>query len=774
MLRVFCLLTCTIALAEPPGVAAGEPVVESGSAGERLPTEVADPLAERLENPSPDVPAQWLTLAERTGFRQTPRYEPTIAFCRRLADASEWIDYQSFGTSPEGREMPLLIASKDQAFDPVAAKATGKPIVFAQACIHPGECAGKDACLMLLRDIAITKTRSALLDHVTLLIVPIFNVDGHERFSPYSRINQNGPDAMGWRVTSRNLNLNRDYMKADAAETRAWLALWNAWRPDLHFDHHSTDGGNWQYDILFVTDSHEAASPHIARWLREEIRPRLVPALEADGHVPMTYFGLQDSKDPSKGIRSGGFGPRYATGYCTIRNRPSFLVETHSIKSYRTRVIGHYNIMRHVLELVNGRPDSLLEAVRHADEETKQLGLQCDPERRLPVAIGRTDESDPFTFKGFAYRTERSDVSGDTRIIYDEARPIDVDTVWYHGTKVTKEVAPPLAYVIPLQWKEVIELAEAHGLQVRRLSEPLTAEFETYRFEQVEFPSRPYEGRFGPRYKTVSIKETRTYLPGSALVPLDQVDAKVAVFLFEPEAPDSLVSWGFFNAIFERKEYAEPYVLETLARRMLKEDPKLREEFEARLRSDDEFASNARARLYFFYERSPYWDDRQNVYPVARITEPLEVLTGGPEKELETVEVPPPGPGEELSIVEDRWEDGTLRLRKHVLQQADGKVVNHGRYTRWHKSGRREYEAVFIRGDKHGVAISWHRNARKWSVERYRDGKRHGISTTWDENGRKRKEESFYDGQPHGTWTVWDSKGRIKWQGKFEHGKPKS
>jgi hypothetical protein len=774
MLRVFCLLVCAIAQTRPPGVVSDEPAAVSPSADKRLPTELADVLAERLRNPSPDVPAKWLTLAERTAFRQTPRYEPTIAFCRQLAEASEWIDYQSFGTSPEGREMPLLIASRDQAFDPAAAKAAGKPIVFAQACIHAGECAGKDACLMLLRDIAITQTRSALLDHVTLLVIPIFNVDGHERFGPHSRINQNGPEAMGWRVTSRNLNLNRDYMKADAVEMRAWLALWNAWRPDLHFDHHSTDGGNWQYDVMFATGTHEATSPHVARWLREEIIAELVPALEADGHIPMTYFCLVDSKDPSKGIRSGGFGPRYATGYCTVRNRPSFLVETHMLKSYRTRVIGHYDFMLHVLELVNRRPDSLLKAVRHADEEAMQWGLRYDPGRRLPVAVGRTNESVPFTFKGFAYHTERSNVSGDTRIIYDETRPIDVDTVWYHGTEITKEVVPPLAYVIPRQWKEVIELAEAHGLQLRRLSEPLSAEFETYRFEEVEFPSGPYEGRFEPRYKTVPIKETRTYLPGSALIPLDQVDAKLAVQLFEPEAPDSLVSWAFFNAIFERKEYAEHYVLEALARRMLEEDPKLREEFEARIRSDDEFAENAQARLYFFYERSPYWDDRRNIYPVARIIEPLEVLTGGPEKELETVEVPPPGPGEELSIVEDHWEDGTLRLRKQVLQKADGEVVNHGRYTRWHKNGRKEYEAVFIRGRKQGVAISWHKNGRKWLVERYRDGKRHGISTTWDEEGRKRKEERFYDGQPHGTWTVWDSKGRIKWQGKFEHGKPKS
>ena len=573
-----------------------------------------------LENPSVGVPDEWLTTAERTGFRQTPRYDETVAYCRRLAAASDWIDYQSFGTSPQGRPVPLVIVSTEQAFTPEAARRTGKLIVLAQSCIHAGECAGKDASLMLLRDIAVTKSRRELLDHVILLVVPIFSVDGHERFSPHNRINQNGPEAMGWRVTSRNLNLNRDYMKADAVEMRAWLALWNAWQPDLHFDHHSTDGGDWQYDITFTTDQHQAAAPQVAQWLKETLYPQLLPALEADGHLPMTYFTLIDSKDPAKGIRSGGFGPRYSTGYCSIRNRPSFLVETHALKPYRTRVIGHYNIMLRTLEALNRDPEALRRAIQQADEATSRMGAAYDPEFRLPVAITATDESEPFTFKGYAYRQEPSDISGDVRIIYDNTKPIEFETVWRRGTKVAKEVNPPLAYIIPPQWTEVIELVKAHGLRCERLTAAVTAEFESYRFREVSFPPKPYEGRFQPQFVTEPLVEQRAYPAGSVVVPLDQPGAKVAIHLLEPEAPDSLVSWGFFNAIFEQKEYGEHYVLEAMARRMLDADPQLAEEFKAKLDADPDFAANPWARLYFFYQRSPYWDDRLNVYPAARIT----------------------------------------------------------------------------------------------------------------------------------------------------------
>ena len=580
-----------------------------------------------LQSPSVGAPREWLTEAEATGFGRTPRYDQTIAYCRRLADASEWIELQSFGTSPEGRDMAVLVASSDGTFTSTSARTSGKLIVLIQNCIHAGECAGKDASLMLLRDIAITRTRANLLDHVILLVIPIFNLDGHERFSPYSRINQNGPEEMGWRVTSRNLNLNRDYMKADAVEMRAWLKLWNEWRPHLHFDNHATDGGDWQYDLMYSADTHPAAAPQIAKWLRDDLYPHVLPAMDRDGHLTMEYFWLVDSKDPTKGIRSGGFGPRYSTGYVSVRNRPSILVESHMLKPYRTRVIGHYNIMRHSLEFLNQEPHTLRNATAEADLAAAAIGSRYDPDRRLPLAIGRTEEHHPITFKGYEFRRELSEISGDVRILYDNTTPMDFETVWYNGANVERDVTPPLAYIIPAQWTEAIELSQAHGLRCERLTEPLTDEFESYRFVDVSFPSRSYEGRFLPRFGVEPIVERRTYRPGSVIIPLDQPDAKVAVHLFEPEAPDSLASWGFFDAIFEQKEYAEHYVAEELAREMLEADPKLREEFEAKIRTDRDFASSPRARLHFFYKRSPYWDARMNIYPIGRVTKPLRVAT---------------------------------------------------------------------------------------------------------------------------------------------------
>ena len=497
----------------------------------------ASPPFDGLASPSRDVPEDWLTHAERSGFRTTPRYDETVAFCKRLAGASEWIRYDTFGTSGEGRELPLLIASKLGRFDAAAAHASGDLIVLVQNCIHAGECAGKDASLMLLRDLAITRTRAALLDHVVLLVIPIFSADGHERFGPFSRINQNGPDEMGWRTTSRNLNLNRDYMKADAVEMRAWLRLWNAWQPDLHFDHHTTDGGDWQYDVQYAVDDHAAAAPSVARWLTNEWELHVIAGLRRDGHLPMRYFSLVDSKDPAKGTRSGGFGPRYSTGYAAIRNRPSILVETHMLKDYRRRVIGHYNIMVHTLELLNRDPGALRTAVEEADRETVRAGRADGDPRTFPLTLRGTDEPRRMTFKGFASRREASDVSGDTRVIYDSTSPIDIEVDWRSGLEVDRTIDPPLAYIVPVQWSELIDLLELHGLRCERLTEATTVDVESYRFEDVTFAERPYEGRFRTNVTSHRITECRTFSPGSVVVSLDQPNAKVAIHLLERTRP---------------------------------------------------------------------------------------------------------------------------------------------------------------------------------------------------------------------------------------------
>ncbi|HET6978525.1 MAG TPA: M14 family metallopeptidase [Pyrinomonadaceae bacterium] len=564
------------------------------------------------------IPPEWRTHAESTDYRETPNYDDTIAFARRLAHASSIIEYEGFGFSGQGRELPLIIASETQTFTAAAAKTEGKAVVLIQACIHSGEPDGKDAGFALLRDIAITQTVTGILNNVVLLFIPIYNTDGHERSSPYNRINQNGPVDMGWRTTSTYQNLNRDYMKADTPETRAWLSLWHQWQPDLFIDCHVTDGADYRCNITFHHEHHDGVDDAVLAWERDVFDDKVASATEAAGNVISWYLEFIDNRNLELGTRDFNGSPRFSTGYVPLRNRPGILIETHMIKDYRSRVIGTYDFLKAALIEVNRDPDRLRTIGREADERTIAAGKTFDPDERFPLDFDLTDTPTPFALKAFNYETKQSDVSGDLRVIYGR-EPLDLTVPIYQTFRVKTAVAPPLYYIVPAQWKEVIGVLKAHGVQMKTLAAFTSLEIESYRFTNVMWPREPFEGRHMPHFDVENTVETRVFPPGSAVVPVGQKLGRVILNLLEPHAPDSLARWGFFNAIFEEKEYAEHYVLEDLAREMMANDPALEQEFRQRLARDAEFAASPSERLRFFYKRSPYWDPQMNLYPVGRI-----------------------------------------------------------------------------------------------------------------------------------------------------------
>jgi Zinc carboxypeptidase len=564
------------------------------------------------------IPPEWRTHAESTDYRETPNYDDTIAFARRLAHASSIIEYEGFGFSGQGRELPLIIASETGTFTPVAAKSEGKAVVLIQACIHSGEPDGKDAGFALLRDIAITQTVTDILNNVVLLFIPIYNPDGHERSSPYNRINQNGPVDMGWRTTSTYQNLNRDYMKADTPETRAWLNLWHQWQPDLFIDCHVTDGADYRCNITYHHEHHDGVDSAVLEWERDVFDDKVKSATEAAGNVISWYLEFIDNRDLELGTRDFNGSPRFSTGYVPLRNRPGILIETHMIKDYRSRVIGTYDFLKSALTEVNRDPERLRNIGREADERTVSTGKVYDADARFPIEFELTDVVTPFALKAFNYETEHSDVSGDLRVVYGR-EPLDLTVPMYQTFRVKTAVAPPLRYIVPAQWTQVIDVLKAHGVRMKTLAAFASIEVESYRFTNVIWPQEPFEGRHMPYFDVEPTVETRSFPPGSRIVPVSQTLGRVILNLLEPQAPDSLARWGFFNAIFEEKEYAEHYVLEALAREMMANDPSFEHEFRQLLASDPEFAASPSARLRFFYRRSPYWDPQMNLYPVGRI-----------------------------------------------------------------------------------------------------------------------------------------------------------
>ena len=559
----------------------------------------------------------WITWYEKSEYKETPRYDETIEYCKRLADQSPIIQYEVFGLSPQNRDIPVLIMNSNQQFTPDEVQKSGQAVVMIQACIHPGESEGKDAGLMLLRDIAIHNQYPGLLKNTTVLFIPIFNTDGHERWSKYSRINQNGPEEMGWRVTAQNLNLNRDYMKSEAPEMKAWLNLFHNWMPDFFIDCHTTDGADYQYVLTYAMEVYGNMDKGLTAWQKEQFIPAMEKKMFAENFPVFPYVQFRSWHDPKSGLRSGVSTPMISQGYTALLNRPGLLIETHMLKPYKPRVESTYELLRFSIEYVNKNHHQLKRLIAMADNNSTGLN---SGDKLFPVnyTISKKD-SVLVEFLGIDYEIEKSDLTGYNWYKYG-SNPATFNLPLFNTSVPTAEVDLPLAYIIPAQWIEIINIIKNHHIEYYQLADDTTLLIESYLFSDIKFNERSYEGRHKVTVKTIKdISETRLFCKGSIIVPGTQSRARLIAYLLEPRADNSLLSWGYFNAIFEQKEYAETYVIEKMARQMIRENPELLAEFEKKKSNDPDFSKNQWTMTNWFYQKTPYWDERLNRYPGGKI-----------------------------------------------------------------------------------------------------------------------------------------------------------
>ena len=569
---------------------------------------------------STGVAAYWRTRAEKTGYRQTSDYDETMRYCRQIEATSNWMKVTSYGTSGQGRALPLVILSKDRAFTPEAARRTGKPIVLIQNGIHAGEIEGKDACLALMRDMLVTRTRETLLDSAIVLVLPIFSVDAHERASRYNRINQNGPDPMGWRYSPIGLNLNRDYLKVETPEMRAMISkVYTAWWPHLLVDNHTTDGADYQHDLTFGVN-HGPANPHpIAAWMDSAVAGRAVRRLTVMGHLPAPYLSFRANSDPLSGISEGDAPPRFSTGYAPLQGRAAVLTETHMLKPYDNRVKATYDWMVALLEEVNAHPKALLDAVAASEAEIIARGQAIDPSGRTVVlTAAATDSSERFRFRGFVTRWEMSDITG-APVAHYTSIPSDTSIRIFRSAAPLLVIRQPLGYLVPQEWTTVRDRLDIHGIRYRTLTRAWSDTVELQRVVAWSASDPVNEGHHPVTESSViNERHLRTFRAGDLWVPLDQRSGLLAVHLLDAEAPEGLLYWNAFDAALAPKEYAEGYVMEPIARDMMAKDPALAAQFRRRVASDSAFAKDPDARIDFFYRRSPWADPEQNLSPVAR------------------------------------------------------------------------------------------------------------------------------------------------------------
>lgn len=561
------------------------------------------------------IPGYWLTLFEKSNQQKSPSYQETISYFQKFVDKTPYAEMITIGISPQGREIKCLIISGSKEFTPEKAKKSGKAIILIQNGIHSGEIEGKDACMLLLREMIVTKEKFNLLKNVILLIIPVFNVDGHERLSPFNRPNQVGPLMMGWRTTAQNLNLNRDYMKADSPEMKAWLKLFSDWLPDFVIDNHTTNGADYQYHVTYGLERKENISPNLSKWINEKYLPFLTKNVERDGFLSTRYIEFK-GETLSDGLIDYPMLPRFSTGYSAVQNRICLLVETHSLKPFGNRVFSTKSMMTHTIDFINRNRLELIALNKKADNHT--INYYHKKGKVLPVDFEDTGEFENFTFKGLESFEVESEITGD-KVLHYINQPITIDVPLYNKTRVKIALNVPRAYLIPKEFSHLVEILSLHGVKHSILKSPEQVFVERYKFVNEVFAGYPYEGRQQVSFNTMAFNEMVKVPVGTFIIPTNQRTLRVIVNLLEPMSPDSFARWGFLNAFFERKEYAEPFIMEPIALQMLKENSKLKAEFQDKLALDENFRNSPADRLDFFYRNSPYFDKGEKVYPIVRV-----------------------------------------------------------------------------------------------------------------------------------------------------------
>ncbi len=565
--------------------------------------------------------AQKLTIPFEQRENYSATYLETVDFYEKAAAAySKMLQLRTYGMTDAGYPLHLAILSANGEFSPEKIRAQNKRIVLINNAIHPGEPCGVDASMLLFRDYLTDKEMRADLENTVVIAIPFYNIGGGLNRGSHSRANQNGPEAYGFRGNAKNLDLNRDFIKNDSKNAQTFVEIWREWQPDVFLDNHTSNGADYQYTMTMIATQKDKLSPLLADYLTENMLPDLYAGMKKADWEMIPYVNVADT--PEGGIYGFLDLPRYSSGYAALHHALGFTGETHMLKPFADRVRSTYTFMKILVKKVNAD----YQKIGNLREMTRQAAAQ---QMTFPVnwTIDTTARED-LLFKGYTAKYKPSAVTGLDRLYYDHAAPFEKNVPFYNTYRQTVSVKKPAAYLIPQAYSEVAERLLANGAAVKKLSKNVLLPVEMYRITDYKSRPAPYEGHY-LHYAVETETENRTqdFRKGDYIVYVNQSANRFIVETLEPQAPDSYFAWNFFDGILMQKEYFSSYVFEDLAAEILENNADLQKELEAKRQSDAEFAKSGRAQLDFIYRNSPHYEPTFNLYPVARLTEDLEIET---------------------------------------------------------------------------------------------------------------------------------------------------
>lgn len=551
------------------------------------------------------------TKFEQSKGTQTPSYFEIIEWWKKLDEKSGKVKLLTMGMTDAGYPLHLVVVSNNGDYNFENIRKNNKRIILINNGIHPGEPDGVDASMLLARDIVTNKYKIA--DNVVLAFIPIYNIGGCLNRSANYRVDQNGPDEFGSRGNSQNLDLNRDFIKCDSKDARAFTAIFHRLDPDVFVDNHVSNGADYQHVMTLLTTQHNKLGGVMGDFLNKVFEPALYSSMKTKGFDLVPYVNVWNDI-PDNGWPEYWDGPRYASGYAALWHTFSFVPETHMLKPYDQRVKATYSLMQCFIEFTTANSDK----IRDLRNQTK-LSMQTAAEFPLSWALDKSQFKE-VQYKGFESGRKPSEISGLPRLYYDRAKPYEKTIKIFNYYAVKNTIRKPKAYIIPQGWWKVVELLQLNKVNLWQLKKDTTIEVEVYKIEDYKSPARQYEmHHINTDVKTSSTLQSVLFKKGDWYIPMNQIANRFLIETLEPQAEDSYFAWNYFDAILGQKEGYSAYAFEDIAADYLKNNPVLRTKLEQRRSADTAFAKDGRAQLNFVYQNSPWFEPDYLRYPVYRV-----------------------------------------------------------------------------------------------------------------------------------------------------------
>lgn len=539
-------------------------------------------------------------------------YAETIAFYEHLAEKHEAVNLKTIGKTDSGYPLHLVTFNPDKQFD-FSDLQKSKTIILINNGIHPGEPDGIEATMRFFEDLATGKIKAP--KNTVIAAIPVYNIGGALNRNSTTRVNQNGPEEYGFRGNARNYDLNRDFIKADSRNARAFAELFHYVSPDVFIDNHVSNGADYQYTITHLFTQHNKLGGELGNFLNANFIPEVEKNLTANNWISTPYVNVFN-RPPDDGFTQFFDHPRFSTGYTALFNTLGMMVETHMLKPYPQRVDATYAIMKSMLEVTDAHHQTIKTLRKNANNRFK-----TGTSYAVQWEIDSTQHTQ-LNFKGFEAEYKTSNVTGLQRLFYNREKPFTKEINYYNYFKPKVEVTIPKAYIIPQGWWNIIELLELNQIEMTQLKKDTIIKTEMYRIEKYDTANAPFEGHYlHSNTQVSSTVENRLVKKGDYIVFAQQPGIRYLLETLEPQAVDSFFNWNFFDTILQQKEWFSAYVFEEIAEQMLKDDPKLKARFEEKRKEDPSFRENAFAQLNWLHKQSVHYEKAHLNYPILRILE---------------------------------------------------------------------------------------------------------------------------------------------------------